>query len=690
MINVKKHDDLQNIITDVFNYAYTHSEIRIPATTCKEVGKILHVGLYIEEVESKIPAFCFEAEDLRHLNGNNNPFSKHLALTIRQQYHDMNRKWKIYDDEILFGDKDISYICGKLNNVYISNPDKDVFGDALEIFRSRWAKQEGGQFFTDQQVTALAMSLLDFDPTRGDDLIDICAGTGGFLLAGFNHIRSIVEKRSGDEGDVIKLAAKSLKGIEIDKEVCSLGNSTLSARTGKHAKTFISQANSLDRDSFKRADISVKIGGHTCAATNPPFGAKIAIKDYSILSQYELSQTGNSEQSLLFGGAKSYGRAPDVLFIEQNLKILKPEKGRLAIVVPYQILSGPQTRYVRNWIIKNAQIEAVIDLPSETFQPHTGTKTSLILLRKRKEPLKDFDHSDLKNEKIFMSSPRWIGHDRRGKPIYKKNSLGHHTNELLSDIPDVEQAFLAYRQGKKFENIHAGSFFIKMADVLKDDLLRINAQYHAPMYVGVNKISKKNARDWEVKKIGDLVKDIFYPGRFRRDYVDEYPGAVPFLGGSNITELIVKTDKWLSHTDPKLEQLRISEGWLLVTRSGSTGIVSSVPKAWHGFAMSEHVIRIVPDRDKIDPMYILAFLKTKICQAEMAKGIFGSVIDEITPETIKNIEMPIPKDDKLFSRICAQVKKSEQAKQIALENLYSSISDLDRLLLSDETFGLAA
>ena len=45
-------------------------------------------------------------------------------------------------------------------------------------------------------------------------------------------------------------------------------------------------------------------------------------------------------------------RAPDILFLEQNVKLLIPGEGRLSIVLPYQILSGPQTLFVRTWLLK--------------------------------------------------------------------------------------------------------------------------------------------------------------------------------------------------------------------------------------------------------------------------------------------------------------------------------------------------
>lgn len=669
------NEALQEKIVDIYDYCYTNSPVKTPTTIGKEVGKILHIGMYIEEVEKKLPAFCFSIPEIKQLNSDNS-YIKEFSENILRKYNKMNLEWKIYNDELLLNAENISYICAKLNNILISDHDRDVFGDTLEVFRSKWIKQEGGQFFTDQKVTELAMNLLEFDPRNGDELIDLCSGTGGFLLAGLKHIKQLVKNNENlNENDIINMAKNSLIGQEIDAEVAKIGNATLLSRLGRSDNLLIATGNSLDISTLK-INPRIKLGSHKYAATNPPFGSKITIKDNLILEQYELSKVSNANLDEL--SFKSLRRSPDILFIEQNIKLLKPDEGKLAIILPYQILSGPQTLYVRNWLLKQAHLLAVIDLPSETFQPHTGTKTALVLLKKRKHPLKKITEAE--DHDIFMSIPKWIGHDRRGNPVYKKSPEGTITNEILSDFKQVENAYFAYKEYKNFSQIHENSYVLKMSEIITDPLLRINAQYYIQ---NEYKQAKILSSDFKKVKIKDVVKDIFFPARFKRNYVDYYDKAVPFLGGSNITQLIVSSGKWFRHDDPKLEQLQIKEGWLLITRSGTTGIVSSVPKSWDGIAMSEHVIRIIPDNEKLDSGYIHAFLKTSYCQKEISKGVFGSVIDEITPEAIGEIEIPIPLNKEVMKNYVDKMKKMEIAKEEAISNLYSTVNELNKMLMED-------
>ncbi|QMU64966.1 MAG: N-6 DNA methylase [Flavobacteriaceae bacterium] len=412
---------LQKAIINIYNHLYANSEKKTPHGISKEVGKILHTGMYIEEHTLEKPAFVFNNQKEKQLlNGESIEFSK----TIIANYKVMNDAWSIYDfkEEINLKPFDIAYTCVQLNGIEISDPNRDVFGDSLEIFRSQWAKQAGGQFFTDSLVTHLSMKLLEFDPRNGDDLIDICSGTGGFLLAGLNRVRELLEKdkKKDVEMKVIELARNSIFGQEYDKEVCSIANSTLKARIGDTSHNFVTQGDSLEFNQFSKKDSRIKFNSHHCIAGNPPFGTKITIKDLNILEHFELAKVKARQNDL--SPSKITPRAPDILFLEQNIKLLIPGKGRLSLVVPYQILSGPQALYIRNWLLLNTIVTSVVDLPADTFQPHTGTKACLITLIRRKEVLEDIN--EIEGYKIFMSTPKWIGHDRRGNPVFKRNLDG--------------------------------------------------------------------------------------------------------------------------------------------------------------------------------------------------------------------------------------------------------------------------
>ena len=67
-----------------------------------------------------------------------------------------------------------------------------------------------------------------------------------------------------------------------------------------------------------------------------------------------------------------------MLFIERILKMLKPG-GRAAIVLPQGKFNNSSLAFIREWILKKARLLAVVGLHPNTFKPHTGTKTSVLV-----------------------------------------------------------------------------------------------------------------------------------------------------------------------------------------------------------------------------------------------------------------------------------------------------------------------
>ena len=99
--------------------------------------------------------------------------------------------------------------------------------------------------------------------------------------------------------------------------------------------------------------------------------------------------------------------SPQVLFIERDVQLLA-DYGRMAIVLPDGVFGNDTFGYIRHWLKEQGRILAIIDIPVETFQPNTATKTSILVFQKlpKDEIPKDYD--------IFMAIASTCGHDRRG------------------------------------------------------------------------------------------------------------------------------------------------------------------------------------------------------------------------------------------------------------------------------------
>ena len=168
--------------------------------------------------------------------------------------------------------------------------------------------------------------------------------------------------------------------------------------------------------------------------TNPPFGKKCVIDDKKILQHYKLGHKWEKDNNGTWQVTHKIdeSRTPDILFIERCLDLLKPG-GRMAIVLPDGILGNDGLEYVRHFILTEADIVAVIDCPVESFLPSTDTKTSLLLLKKKK------NKGLPQTFESFMAIPKSCGHDRRGKELYIRDENG---DIVISDgIPKIDNDF---------------------------------------------------------------------------------------------------------------------------------------------------------------------------------------------------------------------------------------------------------
>lgn len=145
---------------------------------------------------------------------------------------------------------------------------------------------------------------------------------------------------------------------------------------------------------------------------------------------------------------------------------------------------------------------------------------------------------------------------------------------------------------------------------------------------------------WDVVHLGDeFIEEAFYLGRFKRIYVEEKDG-VPFILPSQITEVYPKASKFISPTTYiDLKSTRVKKGQVLLTRSGTIGVVSYVSKTLENQSISDDVIRI---ETRPYPGYVYTYLKSKIGRLLIETNNYGAVIKHIEPQHLNHIPIPNP------------------------------------------------
>lgn len=675
--------DLKRTLSDLHDHFYGNSNIRIPSRLGVEIQKLLLVKKFDEEQPSDVCEFYIANSELPcGLNGSRTvpPLAfKTVASRLRRlaAKHDENKSQEQKIGHLELDDPSLYYAVFHLEGISLTKTPSDVLGDALETFRTYAIKREGGQFFTHQYVVKLALDLIEFSGRESQTLADISCGTSGFLHEARKRIIKFTEEKNCTPEEKASLVSDLLLGVEIDQDLVQISNTSpefsnlpqkMVIRHDSLAAFEVWSQELKDRLEFNSRDFMVG---------NPPFGTKITVKDSEILNKFNLANAWTKNDIIWKQNKqRTVPRSPDILFIERNLNCLAPE-GKMVLVVPYQILSGPKEGYVREWIMTNCKLIAVIDLPEDTFQPYTGTKGSLLVVQKRKLPHPNWEQEE--DYPIFMACPQKIGHDRRGKPIFKYEN----SEQIDTDLPEVSNAFKQFIDGKDPNLVSPVAFTISSKSIRRDTDIRLNAAYYKPSSSNLRsqiQLIIENNQSFITTPLGDLVNDIFYPGRFKRDYTENIDESVPFLGGSNITELIPFTKKRLLKKSPYYSSLALQAGWILITRSGTTGIVSMVPEDWDGFAASEHIIRVIPNPNKLHPGYLYGYLRSEIGQKLLRDGVFGSVIDEINCNYIASIPVLYPKDPKKVEVMGKKILEANELRAKASRLITETTNDIEKVI----------
>ena len=189
--------------------------------------------------------------------------------------------------------------------------------------------------------------------------------------------------------------------------------------------------------------------------------------------------------------------------------------------------------------------------------------------------------------------------------------------------------------------------------------------------------------------LSDLTTDsgISYPGRSTRKYVSDPRGGVPFFSSTRIFNAELLSVKHISKTQTeKKPELLLNVGEILVTRSGNTGEVQFVDPRLSGCAASEHLMRIMPDSDKIEAEYLYAILKTGYGKLLLSSQTYASIIRHIEPEHIEGLKIPMF-DEKTRTAIANQIQHAmelrmkykteiEQAEHLLYEWMNVSIDEI--------------
>ena len=277
----------------------------------------------------------------------------------------------------------LTQVVSQLNDLHLDRVDADTKGDLFEhVLRQIRQAGELGQFRTPRHIIRILVQLVD--PRIGETIHDPAAGTAGFLVGAWDHIRLANSSPAGVEevevdgksvrrglGDTLsrdavrQLREATFYGADVDPQMVRLATMNLTLRGLDRVRILRRDALTRSLDRTAKAELGLPARGFDVILANPPFSGRLD-KD-RIVEDVKIGRTAQTE----------------LLFLQYMLNHLK-EGGRCGVVVPEGVLFGSTGahRELRRRLVENNTVEAVLSLPGGVFNPYSGVKTSVLVFRK--------------------------------------------------------------------------------------------------------------------------------------------------------------------------------------------------------------------------------------------------------------------------------------------------------------------
>ncbi|WP_296713810.1 class I SAM-dependent DNA methyltransferase [Rhodoblastus sp.] len=339
----------------------------------------------------------------------------------------------------------LTQVVTLVNELRLEQADPDTKGDLFEhVLRQIKQAGELGQFRTPRHIIRAIVDLVD--PKIGETVYDPAAGTAGFLVAAYEHIRLTNSSANGREvaefegktfergyGDKLKqaqwrkLQAETFYGNDVDPKMVSLASMNLALRGLPDVRILKRNVLTTSFDRQMKAEKGLPLEGYNIVLANPPFSGRID-RDRIV----DDVRVGTST-------------ATELLFVKYMMDNLV-EDGRCGVIVPEGVLFGSTGAHkeLRRILMQNNRVEAVLSLPGGVFQPYSGVKTSVLIFAKNGPTEKVmFLHADNDGFKLDANHEQPIEADDLPGLVGAFNSR----DELWEDWQDWD---FAHRWTEKF------------------------------------------------------------------------------------------------------------------------------------------------------------------------------------------------------------------------------------------------
>lgn len=254
----------------------------------------------------------------------------------------------------------------------------DLLGAAYEYLIKDFADsagKKGGEFYTPARVARLLVNVIE--PREGITVYDPTCGSGGMLI----QSRQYVDEQGQNPR---KLALYGQDSAGTTWSICKMNMILHNIPDAQ-----IENEDTLDNPMFVEGNY---IKQFDRVIANPPF------------SQNYTRANMKFEQRFHFGFTPETGKKADLMFVQHMIASLKPD-GKMATIMPHGVLfRGGTEKMIREGIVKEGIIEAIIGLPPNLFYG-TGIPACVLVINKKRP-------RDQRDSILFINADAEFGEGR--------------------------------------------------------------------------------------------------------------------------------------------------------------------------------------------------------------------------------------------------------------------------------------
>ncbi|WP_215192713.1 N-6 DNA methylase [Exiguobacterium sp. s7] len=460
----------------------------------------------------------------------------------------------------------------------------EVFNAMLYYFASNEGKA-GGEFITPYSLAKLLPSLLN---VRNGEVYDGTAGASLLLTEAAKYAEKHEQKAK-------------LFGQEINPTIYALGKMNLIINGMDHEYAL---GNTLLEPAF----VEGQLKKFDYVLMNFPFSLKNwgnERAEYDLYNRYKYGMPSNSNA--------------DMAFIQHAIASLK-EDGKAALIVTHGTLfRGGADRKIRQALLKEDLIEAIIGLPSNLFFT-TNIPVAILILNKNKSA------------------------ERKGK-IQFINAQDHVEKTRGQNVLRAEDQHKIISAYQNIEEIKQYSMFVSIEDI-EDANLNI-AHYFTEDNVDsifgnvlVNKNTYENASTpkVELKELATIIRGMNTPPK--KD-LEQQEGDYHLLQLADVQDGKIQFQQ-LNGIDlepEKVNAYEVKEGDILLSSRGTAIKIAIVPALDRKLIASHNFIIIRPN-DNVNSYFIKSFLESPIGTYYISSKQKGTAVTVLSVKDIESILLP--------------------------------------------------